>query len=139
MFVSAKHPADVISFLTCFVFRVQPEAKPSRGHPSPGGDSFVGLNPIPSPHPSFHHTNTTTMTTLASQDPILAPLLNRNQEWATKKADPGLLKACGAGQAPKVLWIGCADSRCPEAVVTESQPGEVFVHVSSIYLSSSCE
>ncbi|KDN53330.1 carbonic anhydrase [Tilletiaria anomala UBC 951] len=56
-------------------------------------------------------------------------LLARNADWASAVAtkEPELLKSSAAGQAPKVLWIGCADSRVPESVVCDAKPGEVFV------------
>ncbi len=56
-------------------------------------------------------------------------LLKRNEDWvANAKAEkPELLKAMAAGQSPEYLWIGCADSRVPAEVVTESDPGAIFV------------
>ncbi|KAG1778143.1 carbonic anhydrase [Suillus placidus] len=45
-------------------------------------------------------------------------LLNANEEWAQSTT----------GQKPKILWIGCSDSRVPESVITASKPGDIFVH-----------
>ncbi|CDO69989.1 hypothetical protein BN946_scf184758.g2 [Trametes cinnabarina] len=64
------------------------------------------------------------------QDYILARLLSNNAQWAedVEKAEPGFFAQSAQGQSPKVLWIGCSDSRVPESVVTASKPGDIFVH-----------
>ncbi|BFZ56629.1 hypothetical protein PYCC9005_003676 [Savitreella phatthalungensis] len=56
-------------------------------------------------------------------------LLARNAAWAERmqKASPELFKVIGSGQSPKILWIGCSDSRVPETALLDLNPGEVFV------------
>ncbi|KIM60301.1 hypothetical protein SCLCIDRAFT_124566 [Scleroderma citrinum Foug A] len=56
-----------------------------------------------------------------------ASLLSANARWA-EGTDPALFERCAKGQSPKVLWIGCSDSRIPESVVTGASPGDIFVH-----------
>lgn len=53
-----------------------------------------------------------------------------NSAWAQKKteSDPAYFEKLAAGQKPRYLWIGCADSRVPPNVVCGLEPGEVFVH-----------
>jgi carbonic anhydrase len=57
-------------------------------------------------------------------------LLSGNREWvnARLKDDPDYFKKLSKGQSPEVLWIGCSDSRVPANEVTNTKPGEVFVH-----------
>ncbi|KAI0076643.1 carbonic anhydrase [Panus rudis PR-1116 ss-1] len=70
------------------------------------------------------------MTTTVNQAPILAKLLAANAQWAedVEDAEPGFFEISSKGQSPKILWIGCADSRVPESVVTGAKPGDIFVH-----------
>jgi carbonic anhydrase len=62
--------------------------------------------------------------------PELAPYLAGNEQWAaTTTADsPDFLSTLAQGQSPRVLWIGCADSRVPETTILGCRPGDVFVH-----------
>ena len=57
-------------------------------------------------------------------------LIENNRRWAEgiTERDPGFFERLSQGQAPKVLWIGCADSRVPANQVIGLDPGEVFVH-----------
>ena len=61
---------------------------------------------------------------------ILSDLFDKNREWAAKmeRENPGFFDRLSAGQAPKYLWIGCADSRVPANEIIGLPPGEVFVH-----------
>ncbi|KAK2762079.1 hypothetical protein FQN54_001086 [Arachnomyces sp. PD_36] len=56
--------------------------------------------------------------------------LAQNVDWASKTAEenPALFPTLASGQHPEILWIGCADSRCPETTILGLQPGDVFVH-----------
>lgn len=57
-------------------------------------------------------------------------LLQGNRDWVEQETtkDPDYFKKLAAGQEPDVLWIGCSDSRVPANEVTNTRPGQVFVH-----------
>jgi carbonic anhydrase len=57
-------------------------------------------------------------------------LLENNRKWATEslKEDPDFFNHLADGQHPQYLWIGCSDSRVPANVITQTKPGEIFVH-----------
>jgi carbonic anhydrase len=61
---------------------------------------------------------------------MLEDLKEKNQAWAAGKvaADPGFFTRLTRQQAPKYLWIGCADSRVPANEIVGLDPGEMFVH-----------
>ncbi|KAH7106869.1 carbonic anhydrase [Auriculariales sp. MPI-PUGE-AT-0066] len=64
------------------------------------------------------------------QFPPLQRILVANAQWAqdVAQAEPHFFEESAQGQAPKLLWIGCADSRVPESVLGAARPGEIFVH-----------
>jgi len=57
-------------------------------------------------------------------------LLNGNKKWVADRLEenPDFFKELANSQNPPVLWIGCADSRVPANEITNTRPGEVFVH-----------
>jgi carbonic anhydrase len=57
-------------------------------------------------------------------------LLLENKAWAQSKVDINAeyFKDMAKDQNPEFLWIGCSDSRVPESEITNSRPGEIFVH-----------
>jgi carbonic anhydrase len=57
-------------------------------------------------------------------------LLEGNKQFVAEalKVDPSYFEMLANGQKPPVLWIGCADSRVPANQITNTNPGEIFVH-----------
>ncbi len=60
----------------------------------------------------------------------LGDLLTNNRRWSdgVKRRDPGFFDRLARQQAPRYLWIGCADSRVPANEIVGLLPGELFVH-----------
>jgi carbonic anhydrase len=56
----------------------------------------------------------------------LKKLFDNNRRWARKMG--GIFKKLAQQQAPRYLWIGCADSRVPANEIVGLLPGELFVH-----------
>lgn len=57
-------------------------------------------------------------------------LLLENKAWAHEMVDddPKYFDRLAHLQTPEFLWIGCSDSRVPANEITNTQPGEIFVH-----------
>lgn len=57
-------------------------------------------------------------------------LLIENKAWAKEKKqqDPKFFERLVNIQRPDFLWIGCSDSRVPPDQITQTQPGEIFIH-----------
>ena len=57
-------------------------------------------------------------------------LFENNEKWIEKQLtkDPEFFNKLSKGQNPRILWIGCADSRVPANEIIDAPPGEVFVH-----------
>ena len=60
----------------------------------------------------------------------IAHLFDRNRAWAADivARQPDFFGRLAAQQAPRYLWIGCADSRVPANEIVGLLPGELFVH-----------
>jgi carbonic anhydrase len=57
-------------------------------------------------------------------------LLLENKAWAKEhvETDPEFFSRLSKLQTPEFLWIGCSDSRVPANEITNTAPGEIFVH-----------
>ncbi|CAD8150627.1 unnamed protein product [Paramecium pentaurelia] len=57
-------------------------------------------------------------------------VLEGNKRYVAKKlsTDEQYFKKLSQGQSPKYLLIGCSDSRAPPNELTETDPGEIFIH-----------
>ena len=61
---------------------------------------------------------------------MINKLLKGNAKFVAGEFKPNekYYRTIAARQSPKVLWIGCSDSRVSEDVITGSRPGAMFVH-----------
>ncbi|MFN7326469.1 MAG: carbonate dehydratase [Chitinophagales bacterium] len=57
-------------------------------------------------------------------------LLLENKAWAKEilETDPDFFNRLKDQQSPEYLWIGCSDSRVPPDRITQTQPGQIFIH-----------
>jgi carbonic anhydrase len=60
----------------------------------------------------------------------LSDLLQKNRDWAAAQLarDPEFFARLTRGQHPRLLWIGCSDSRVPAEEMLRRGPGDLFVH-----------
>src|SRR5271163_4703639 len=61
---------------------------------------------------------------------MIDDLLAGNRQFIETEFKPNLeyYQSIAAAQKPRLLWIGCSDSRVSEDVITGSKPGTMFVH-----------
>ena len=61
---------------------------------------------------------------------VIDELLQGNKRYLANEFNPNAeyYHAIADHQTPKVLWIGCSDSRVSEHQMTGSKPGTMFVH-----------
>jgi len=61
---------------------------------------------------------------------VIGRMLQNNEEWVENQLalDPNFFENLSQGQSPSILWIGCADSRVPPNEITQTHPGDIFVH-----------
>lgn len=57
-------------------------------------------------------------------------LILQNKAWTEEQSEknPNYFKDLAASPKPKFLWIGCSDSRVPATQITDTEPGEMYVH-----------
>ena len=61
---------------------------------------------------------------------MIATLLDGNKRFVSEIFDRerDYFEELAKQQRPTVLWIGCSDSRVPVNTITQTRPGEIFVH-----------
>lgn len=57
-------------------------------------------------------------------------LIENNRQWVEQctSSDPAFFQRIAGEHKPRYLYIGCSDARVPVNVLTQTGPGELFVH-----------
>lgn len=63
-------------------------------------------------------------------DDVLQRMMANNRVWSDQvnRENPGFFDRLAKQQTPRVLWVGCSDSRVPGNESIGVMPGEVFFH-----------
>ncbi|KAJ2158278.1 hypothetical protein GGF46_003888 [Coemansia sp. RSA 552] len=66
----------------------------------------------------------------AQGNKAVSQVFDNNKNWAAEmqQKNPEYFANLAKGQSPELLWIGCADSRMAVDILTQTQPGDVFIH-----------
>lgn len=61
---------------------------------------------------------------------MITTLLEGNKRFVADvfQKERSFFRSLAKDQKPTVLWIGCSDSRVPVNTITQTRPGEIFVH-----------
>ena len=57
-------------------------------------------------------------------------LLLENKAWSKemRQRNATFFETMAKSQTPEFLWIGCSDSRVSPSEITQTKPGEIFIH-----------
>ncbi|KAJ2491040.1 hypothetical protein IWW37_002597 [Coemansia sp. RSA 2050] len=60
----------------------------------------------------------------------ICQVIQNNKDWVSEMQakSPNYFTNLAKGQSPKLLWIGCSDSRMAVDVLTQTNPGDIFIH-----------
>merc|ERR1712157_133958 len=131
IFSSAPRTASVLG--NVWMYTLIPRSSLSSLAPRHGSRlsvrTFASSSRVPCASPTTTTTRQRSTTRPANNMFQVSDLLQKNQSWSATFAatKPELAKQLAQTQTPKILWIGCADSRVPESVVCDANPGDIFV------------
>lgn len=86
-------------------------------------------NPADTKGPDTRQTKSNSATKTEDIHPLLDGLIQGNRKFAENEfsTDRGRYQTLAHAQSPRVLWIGCSDSRADPERITGAQPGELFI------------
>ncbi|KAI8319912.1 carbonic anhydrase [Martensiomyces pterosporus] len=81
-------------------------------------------------HGHNHHEKRIMASEVQPGNSTICQVIQNNKSWAAdmQRKNPDYFTNLAKGQSPKILWIGCSDSRMAVDVLTQTNPGDIFIH-----------